>query len=287
MTTGIRAGGMTFTADVAGTDGWPLVLMLHGFPQTRHSWRHQLGPLGQAGYRAVAVDQRGYSSGARPPETAAYATGLLVHDALAIADACGAERFHLVGHDWGGHIAWLVAAHHPDRVRSLTVLSRPHPAAFAAAMRSDPTQAERSSHHRAFLDPGTTDRLLAADARALRHSLSSQGVADPDIDAYLEVLGQPAALESALNWYRAAAARGGNGLAAADVPPVRVPTLYIWGNEDATVGEAAARGTGSWVAGTYRFEVLPGVGHFVTDQAGERVTELLLDNLKSPAVRPH
>jgi pimeloyl-ACP methyl ester carboxylesterase len=285
MATGIRAAGMTFTADVAGTAGWPLVLMLHGFPQTRHSWRHQLAPLASAGYHAVAFDQRGYSAGARPEGVTAYATRLLMDDALAVADACSAERFHLVGHDWGGQIAWLLAAHYPDRVKSLTVLSRPHPAAFAAAMRDDPAQAERSSHHRAFLDPGTTERLLAHGARSLRRSLSSQGVPDADIDAYLEVLGQPAALEAALNWYRAAAARG-TGLAAADVPQVSVRTLYVWGDKDATVGEAAARGTASWVSGRYRFEVLSGIGHFVTDQAGERVTELLLGNLEGAAARP-
>jgi pimeloyl-ACP methyl ester carboxylesterase len=276
----IDAGDLTFSADIAGDVAWPLVLMLHGFPQTRYSWRHQLAPLAEAGYRAVAFDQRGYSSGARPDRISAYATRLLMDDALAVADALGYSHFHLVGHDWGGQLAWLLAAEHPDRVRTLTVLSRPHPAAFAAAMRTDGAQPERSKHHRAFLDPTTAERMLADGARRFRRSLSSQGVADVDIAAYLEVLGQPDALDAALNWYRAAAeAARGSVLAASDVPAVQVPTLYLWGEDDATVGEAAARGTASHVTGRYHFEVLPGVGHFVTDQAGERVTESLLSHL--------
>lgn len=281
MSQQLSVGEFTFTADVAGDPQQPLVLMLHGFPQTRYSWRHQLAPLAAAGFFAVAFDQRGYSSGARPVGIADYATRLLLADALALADALGHASFHLVGHDWGGQLAWLLAAYHPERVRTLTVLSRPHPAAFAAAMSGDPAQSERSKHHRAFLDPATAERMLADGAAQFRQTLSSQGVPEADIAAYLEVLGRPAALDAALNWYRAAAVRG-TGLAAADVPPVHVPTLYVWGEDDATVGAAAARGTAAHVAGPYRFEALPGVGHFVTDQVGERVSQLLLAFLARP-----
>lgn len=275
----ISASGFEFEADVAGDETSPLVLMLHGFPQTSHSWRHQLAPLAEAGYFAVAPNQRGYSPRARPRDTAAYRTELLVADALAIADALGHARFHLVGHDWGGQLAWLIAAHHAERVMSLAVLSRPHPAAFVAALREDGAQAERSRHHRAFQDASTTPRLLADGARRLRASLSAQGVAEVDVAAYLAVLGEPEALEAAVSWYRAGASEGSAALAPAAVPPVSVPTLYVWGDADATVGEQAARGTEAHVKASYRFEVLPGVGHFVTDQAGREVTELLLDHL--------
>lgn len=274
----IRAGDLHFTAEVAGRHGDPLVLLLHGFPQTRHSWRNQLAPLAAAGYFAVAPDQRGYSAGARPDTIAAYAAGLLVADALAMADTLGYEQLHLVGHDWGGQLSWLLAAYHGERLASLSVLSRPHPAAFAASMADDPQQAERSKHHRAFLDPGTADLLLADGAARLRTTLAAQGVPEADIDAYLSVLGERPALDAALNWYRAAADRG-TALAAADVPAVDVPTLYLWGDADATVGAAAARGTARYVTADYRFEVLPDVGHFITDQASDRVNELLLDFL--------
>mgnify|MGYP001812737393 FL=1 len=274
----IDLNGLIFDAEIAGERDKPLVLMLHGFPQTAYSWRHQLQPLAAAGYLAVAPDQRGYSRGAQPAETASYATRLLVEDALELARALGHERFHVVGHDWGGQLSWLLAAYHPERIRSLTVLSRPHPAAFAAAFRSDPQQASRSKHHKAFQNPQTVTLLLENGAARLRRSLADQGVPAADIDAYLSVLGDPATLEAAVNWYRAAAS-GESGLAAADVPAVTVPTLYIWGDADATVGETAARATADFVTGPYRFEVLPGIGHFVTDQAGGRVTELLLDFL--------
>ena len=145
----VRAGEWSFEVEVAGDVGAPLVLLLHGFPQTSDTWRDVLPALADAGYFAAAPNQRGYSPGARPATVEEYATRLLVGDALALADALDASRFHLVGHDWGGQLAWLIAAHHPERVRTLAVLSRPHPAAFAAAIRGDAAQSERSRHHRA------------------------------------------------------------------------------------------------------------------------------------------
>ncbi len=269
---------MTFDAATCGVRGDPMVLMLHGFPQTSHTWRHQLAPLARAGYYAVAPDQRGYSAGARPEGPEHYTTQLLVADVLGMARELGYEKFHLVGHDWGGQLGWLLASKHREAVVSLTVLSRPHPSAFAAAMHSDPAQSERSKHHRAFLDPKTAGLLLENDAGRLRRAFADQGVAEVDVNAYLTVLLDKSALEGALNWYRAAGSRE-SALVNPGAGPVSVPTLYIWGDADATVGRVAADGTAEHVAGPYRFEVLPGVGHFVTDQAGDKVTELLLDFL--------
>ncbi|HEY2735513.1 MAG TPA: alpha/beta hydrolase [Polyangiales bacterium] len=274
----IPLGAHVFDVDVAGEPGQPLVLLLHGFPQTSYAYRHALPALADAGYFAAAPNQRGYSPGARPPRIEDYATRYLTEDALAIATAFGAERFHLVGHDWGGQLAWLIGAAEPERVRSLAVLSRPHPAAFVAALKEDAAQSERSRHHRAFSDPDMASKLLADDAKRLRRTLADQGVARADIDAYLSKLDEPAALDAALNWYRAAQS-GGKGLAV-PLPPVRVPTLYIWGDADATVGRAAAEGTAQHVTGSYQFEILQGVGHFLTDQAEAQVTELLLQHIR-------
>jgi pimeloyl-ACP methyl ester carboxylesterase len=270
----VAVSGFVFDVDVAGAPGAPLVLLLHGFPQTSHTYRSELPALARAGYHAVAPNQRGYSPGARPADVADYAVAALTQDALAIADHFGAEKFHLVGHDWGGQLAWLIAAQHPDRVRSLCVLSRPHPAAFAGAMRNDPAQSQRSRHHRAFQDPDTARKLLEQDARRFRRNLRDQGVADADVDAYLQRLGDERALDAALNWYRAAV----SGSAPA-VPEVRVPTLYVWGDADATVGRAAAEATARYVQAPYWFAVIEGAGHFLTDQAGEQVTQLLLEHL--------
>jgi pimeloyl-ACP methyl ester carboxylesterase len=276
-----------FAAEVAGRVGAPLILLLHGFPQTRHTWRHQVPALAAAGYRAVAPDQRGYSAGVRPDpaKLEAYAIDRLVADVLDLADATGYRApvsFHLVGHDWGGQVAWVVADRYPDRVASLTVLSRPHPAAFRRAFREDADgQRHRSRHHKSFHDPATAGFLLEDEARRLRHSLADQRVPGPAIAEYLSVLGDSAALEAALAWYRAAGA-----LTNIDVGPIVVPTLYLWGNRDATVGRAAAEWTEHFVTGPYRFEVLPDVGHFITDEVPEVVTTLLLDHLATarPAI---
>ena len=130
----ITVGDLSFHARADGPEDGPLVLLMHGFPQTAHTWRAQLPVLAAAGYRAVAPNQRGYSSGARPEGIEHYKTGTLVADIFAMADALGHQRFHLVGHDWGGALSWIAAGRHPERLKSLTVLSRPHPDAFARAM---------------------------------------------------------------------------------------------------------------------------------------------------------
>ena len=272
------SSGLVFTADVVGPPDGALVLLLHGFPESRHSWRAALPELARAGYLAVAPDQRGYSRGARPDpaELSNYAFDKLVTDAIDIVAAAGhgGRRFHLVGHDWGGQVSWGVAAAHPERLASLTVMSRPHPKSFRRALENpDGKQKERSRHHRAFLDPGTGKLLLADDARRLREGLFGQGVPKEALDAHLSVLGTPEAIEATLAWYRA-----NKGLAA-DIGTIVVPTLYVWGDADATVGSEAAHGTGEFVSGAFAMEVLPGVGHFVMDQAPGRATELILAHL--------
>jgi pimeloyl-ACP methyl ester carboxylesterase len=270
--------GLTFTADVAGPADGPLVLLLHGFPESRHSWRTALPALADAGYRAIAPDQRGYSPGARPDpgDLANYAFDKLVNDAIEIVAAAGHEgrRFHLVGHDWGGQVSWGVAGAHPERLASLTILSRPHPRSFRRALlKEDGDQKHRSRHHRAFLDAETGKMLLADNARRLRDGLFGQGVPATALEEHLSVLGNPAAIEAALAWYRA------NVGLAADIGTIEVPTLYIWGDVDATVGPDAAHGTGEFIAAVYAMEVLPGVGHFVMDQAPARATELMLAHM--------
>ena len=278
--TSIRTrSGLTFTADVAGPIDGPLVLLLHGYPESRHSWRAALPALAAAGYRAVAPAQRGYSPGARPDpkDLSNYAFDKLVNDAIEIVAAAGHEgrRFHQVGHDWGGQVSWGVAAAYPKRLASLTVMSRPHPKSFRRALeKPDGEQKNRSRHHRAFLDPQTGKLLLAGNARRLRDGLFGQGVRTAAMDEHLSVLGNPEAMEAALAWYRA------NVGLAADIGMIEVPTLYIWGDVDATVGPDAAHGTSEFVSGAFAMEVLPGVGHFVMDQAPAKATELLLAHLK-------
>jgi pimeloyl-ACP methyl ester carboxylesterase len=274
------APGLTFDTLIDGPDGAPLVLLLHGFAESFHTWRSQLDSLGRAGLRAVAPSQRGYSPGARPPtdDTANYTFDLLMQDAMNIAAACGAAdgRFHLVGHDWGGSIAWGIADRHPERLASLTVLSRPHPVAFNRALAlPDGEQARRSRHHRAFLEPDAGAKVLADDARWLRERHAANGVPAAATAEHLTVIGNPAAMEGALAWYRA------RGAIRSPLGPIRVPTLYIWGDADDTVGRVASEGTHEFVEAPYCFEVLPGGGHFVAEQFPERVNELLLEHIKA------
>jgi pimeloyl-ACP methyl ester carboxylesterase len=269
----IKLGDFAFTVDVSGSSSAPSVLLLHGFPESRHMWRTQLEPLAKAGFCAIAPDQRGYSRGARPPSESAYATDHLVSDALRLMDALGHKRFHLIGHDWGGQLAWLIAASKPDRLITLTILSRPHPAAFVKAMAEDPDQPKRSGHHRAFREADVFRRMRDANLKPLRDALTKQGVPEADAEKHLAILSEPGAMEAAINWYRASTI-------ATPVPPITVPTLYVWGKNDATVGRLAAELTVNYVTGPYRF-VEVNAGHFLVEERPEEVTKIILDHLRS------
>jgi pimeloyl-ACP methyl ester carboxylesterase len=271
---------LTFDALVAGEQAAPLVLLLHGFAESMHCWRAQAAALADMGYYAIAPSQRGYSKGARPDarDASHYHIERLMDDAMAIVAAAGhgAARFHLAGHDWGGSIAWALADRYPERIASLTILSRPHPNAFNRALQmADGDQAQRSRHHTAFLEPDAADIVLADDAKWLRDRLAANGVPASAIANHLAVLGNKEAMEAALAWYRA------RGAIRSPLGPARVPTLYIWGDADDTVGRVAAEGTADFVAAPYRFEVLSGVGHFAADQAPERVSALMLAHVGS------
>ncbi len=274
---------LTFDALVAGENDAPLVLMLHGFAESMHCWDAQAAVLADMGYRALAPSQRGYSATARPDtrDFPSYHIDRLMDDATAIVAASGHgdKRFHLAGHDWGGSIAWALADRYPERIASLTVLSRPHPNAFNRALAmADGDQAHRSRHHKAFLEPDAADVVLADDCKWLRDRWAANGMPPQAMTKHLSVLGNKQAMEAALAWYRARGAiRGPLG-------PINVPTLFIWGDADDTVGRVAAEGTTDFIAAPYRFEVLPGAGHFAADQMPDRVSELMLEHVRSHPV---
>jgi pimeloyl-ACP methyl ester carboxylesterase len=276
----IEAGGLTFTGRACGPPEGRRVLCLHGFPQTSWAWREQLWALGHAGFRAVAPDQRGYCSGARPSETSDYATEHLIGDVIALADAMEMERLDLVGHDWGGLLAWIVAERLPDRVRSLSVVSTPHPLALRHALSGvDPDQAARTGTTVSLQEPDVPERLLlgpGADGSGLRRMLRETGLDDGDAEMYVAALSEPGALTAALNWYRAM-----DPSVLAGLEPVRVPTMYVWSTGDASTGRLAAEGTREHVQGAYRFEVLEGVSHWVPETAPQQLSDLLVRHLTS------
>jgi pimeloyl-ACP methyl ester carboxylesterase len=272
----VPANGLRFRGHTAGDDGRELVLLLHGFPQPAASWNDQIAALADGGYRAVAPDQRGYSPGARPGEVRQYAMDHLVADAMAIADAFDAPRFHLVGHDWGGAVGWAAAAAHPERVASLTVVSTPHPRALAGALFSS-LQGLRSLYAGFFQVPRVPELLLSArQYGVLRQLLERPGLPPASAEEAVAAMAEPGALTAALNWYRAAG-RGGLGRTEA----VTVPTLYVWSSADAALGRQAAESTARFVTGPYRFEVLEGVSHWVLDERPAELNRMLLDHVRS------
>ena len=272
----VDANGYRFDALAAGPADGELVLCLHGFPQFADAWTPLLETLGAAGYRAVAFDQRGYSPGARPEGAAAYAMPHLVADVIAIADSLGAARFHLIGHDWGGAVAWAVAGAHADRLKTLTVLSTPHPEALTAAIRSDPDQQTRSAYMLLFrAAEGVAETFLLADGAANLRAAYQGKVAADQVDSIVARLSAPGALTAALNWYRA---MGDNPL----VGHIIVPTLFAWGDRDQALGRTAALDTARCVEGPYRFEAIEGGSHWLIDERPDAIIALIEPHLRAP-----
>jgi pimeloyl-ACP methyl ester carboxylesterase len=261
------------TAAPAGNGPESAVILLHGFPQDRRCWERVAPALAAAGYRVLAPDLRGYSPGARPAARSAYRNSQLASDVLALADAAGAERFHLAGHDWGAALAWYVAGQHPGRVISLAALSVPHPQAFVRAMISG-SQAARSWYMAAWQLPWLPERALSRrDGRALRDMMVRSGLDPASADRYAARARDPGGLRGPLNWYRAMpfSLREPAGR-------VRVPTVFAWGNRDRFVSRAAARLCGHYVTGPYRFAELDGASHWLPEQAPDQVAALLTEH---------
>ncbi|MCA0146305.1 alpha/beta fold hydrolase [Blastococcus sp. LR1] len=271
-------GDLTFDVRVDGPEDGRPVLLLHGFPETSASWAAVSPLLTQAGLRTYAPDQLGYSPGARPADVDAYAMQNLAQVTADLMTALEIPVADVVGHDWGANVAWTMAAWHPDRVRSLTAVSVPHPAAYTAAFRIDPEQKERSAYIRLFWQQGKAEEvLLADDARRLRRMLQGgqqgeTGIPPEAVDEYVAVLSAPGALTAALNWYRAMSSD-------IKVDKVGVPTTYVWSDGDVAIGRTAAEACEEFVTGDYRFVELPGVTHWIPEQAPEQLARAILDRV--------
>src|SRR6476661_4891647 len=216
--------GLVFDVGDSGGDG-DVVVLLHGWPQDRHAWSQVVPLLADAGLRVVSFDQRGYSPGALPRGRAAYRMTELVADVVALVDALGETRVHLVGHDWGGSVAWAFAERHPERLLSLTVVSTPHHRALAWAMRHT-DQARRSWYLAAFQVPTLPELVLR---RRLPVALRRSGLPEQDVQRYAARFRRPGMARGGLAWYRALPLRRH---ASADVTASRrisTPTTYVWG----------------------------------------------------------
>jgi pimeloyl-ACP methyl ester carboxylesterase len=274
----VDVGDLTFDVRVDGPEDGRPVLLLHGFPETSLSWAAVTPLLSEAGLRTYAPDQLGYSPGARPAEVEAYSMPGLAQVTVDLLNVLDLPRVDVVGHDWGANVAWTLGAWHSDRVRSLTAVSVPHPAAYTVAYRVDPEQKERSAYIRLFWLAGKAEEvLLEDDARRLRRMLSGDGdtgVPAEAIDQYVAVLSAPGALTAALNWYRAMSSD-------IRVEKVDVPTTYVWSDGDVAIGRTAAEACAEFVTGDYRFVELPGVTHWIPEQAPEQLAAAILDRIGS------
>jgi pimeloyl-ACP methyl ester carboxylesterase len=223
----------------------------------------------------VAVDQRGYSSEARPQDVKDYTIEHLISDVQGFVNALGHRRYHLVGHDWGALVAWELAATDPDRVLSLSALATPHPDAFFNAIEADEDQKQRSKYISLFRMPGgVAENLFQADDYQRLRGVYQGKLSDSAINENIRRLAQPGALTSVLNWYRALNpdVRIGN---------ISVPTLYIWGSQDLALGETAAIDTARYMSGPYYFKKLEGISHWLLEEVPDQVSELVLEHIRT------
>jgi pimeloyl-ACP methyl ester carboxylesterase len=272
--------GLTFDVHSWGpADGDP-VLLLHGFPQNGASWDAVACRLADRGYRVLAPDQRGYSRRARPQGRRAYGLTKLAADALVVVDELVGPggRVHLVGHDWGAAVAWRLAARHAERIRSLTAVSVPPPAAYVRSLVTT-RQGLASWYVYAFQLPKLPERLLAARGlrysprlvAALRRTGQSRAAAERDA----AWLAEPSALTGAINWYRAMFAERPEG---AD-HPVQVPTLFVWSDGDTALTRQSIELVHEHVEGPFSYAELRGVSHWIPDEAPDQLAELLLEHM--------
>jgi pimeloyl-ACP methyl ester carboxylesterase len=284
----VTANGTRF--HVAESGEGPLVLLLHGFPEFWWTWRQQLSSLADAGYRAVAVDLRGYGGSDKPPR--GYDLVTAASDAAGLVRALGEANAIVVGHDWGGLIAWSVAAYYPKVVRRLAVVSVPHPLRLRAAVLSDPLgQGRRSGYALGFQLPLLPERQLLKDgAQRVGRMLgtwSGPGWPDPETEwNYRAAMSLPSAAHSALEYHRwflrSRLRPDGWRYARSMRAPVQAPTLHLHGALDTCVLPSTARGSGRYVEAPYRWRLIDGTGHFPHEEKPERFDEELRAWLADP-----
>lgn len=267
-----RDGLVLDVLDAGPLDGEPIVL-LHGFPERATTWRHVAPLLQAAGYRTLALDQRGYSPRARPRRRRDYRAPELAADVLALVDAVAGPtgRVHLVGHDWGAIPAWLLAQHHPERVRSLTAVSVPHPEAFLAAMVRS-RQWMKSWYMLVFQLPFLPEWMLSNTSDRSARQMRAFGMSDDDIAHFRAEIVADGVLPTAINWYRAMPLTHPRAMRGR----VTVPTTMVWSDGDTAVGRWGPEHSVRWVDAPFELVELAGVSHWIPTQAPEALAEAIL-----------
>jgi pimeloyl-ACP methyl ester carboxylesterase len=256
----------------------PLIVLLHGFPDFWYGWRHQIAPLAAAGFRVVAPDMRGYNLSSRPEGVAAYDTDPLVADIRGLVEERGARSALLVGHDWGGTVAWATAMHHPEVVDRLAILNAAHPRRLQQGLHH-PDQLRRSWYFFFFALPELPEAVVHADRwRFFRHFLrdASPALTPEETDRYIEAWSQPGAATAMINYYRASVRTPAKQTEAA-LRPIKAPTMVVWGQRDRYLGPELAEPDRDDVPNLDRVEYLPDASHWVHHDDSERVAQLLVE----------
>jgi pimeloyl-ACP methyl ester carboxylesterase len=284
----VTANGARFHLAEYGPSDGPLVLLLHGFPEFWWSWRHQLVALGEAGLRVVAPDLRGYGGSDKPPR--GYDAYTLSSDVAGMIRALGAPNAFLVGHDWGGLLAWAVATLHPSIVRSLAVIGMPHPVRLREALVRDPAQIRASSYAAFFQLPRAPEARLVRNDAAYVHQLlrtwGGPGFPDEETSARCQAAMQiPGVAHSAMEWYRWAARSqtrpSGVRFVRLMARGVQAPVLQVHGALDRCTLLSTMQGSSAYAHAGYTLRVLDGVGHFAHEEAPDVVNDMLLEHARA------
>ena len=269
----IALGDLTFAVQDEGEG--PTVVLLHGFPDSHALWRNQVPVLVDAGYRVIVPDLRGFGDSSKPAAVDDYGILNIAGDVLGILDSLGVEHAHVVGHDWGAALAWAMAAFIPDRVDHLVALSVGHPAAFRDV---GDAQRQKSWYMLLFQFEGIAEQWLSADDFANMRAWAGH----PDMDQVALDLARPGALTAALNWYRANVHPRTWIEPPMVFPQVQAPTMGVWSSGDIALEEAGMTGSQRFVDGSWRYERIEGVGHWMQLEAPDQVSALLVDFLPAP-----
>ncbi|HLZ19711.1 MAG TPA: alpha/beta hydrolase [Smithellaceae bacterium] len=250
----------------------PAVLLIHGFPDTSQVWRYQIPALVKAGYRVIAPDVRGFGNSDKPQEIQAYDLTVLVGDMINLMSQLGIEKAHVVGHDMGSAIAWVMASFFPQRVNRLASLSVGHP--MANRERKSIEQREKAWYMLLFQFKGTAESLLQQDDwKLFREILRNHS----EFANWTKDLSRPGALTAALNWYRANLSPEKELTQPVPIPVTSVPSLGIWSSGDPYLTEKPMLATEAYVTGGWRYERIEGAGHWVQLDAADQVNGLLID----------
>ena len=274
----IDTNGIRLHTIVAGPENGKPVILLHGFPEFWYGWRHQIEPLAAAGYRVIVPDQRGYNLSEKPNGVKQYQIDLLAQDIVGLLDSLGYHEVDLVGHDWGGVVAWQVATDYPERLSHLVILDAPHQDSMQRALLHHPSQLVRSWYIYMFQLPWFAEHIFFSPFanQGMRKAKPGSFTAE-DMVRYREAWAQPGAVHATINWYRAAFRaifRPTVGTSA----PIQVPTLILWGEADWALSPWLARDSAAHCTqSTLRF--FPGVGHWLQHDKAQEVTQAILDFL--------